>query len=54
MVAANPLAAVRATRKTGKTFGNQTAQDCSSSLDDVYHNVEKYLDYTVIETGEKL
>ncbi|MEH7545823.1 uncharacterized protein DUF1446 [Neobacillus bataviensis] len=34
--------------------GNQAAQDCSSSWDDVYHNVEKYLDYTVIETGEKL
>ncbi|WP_255295247.1 acyclic terpene utilization AtuA family protein [Bacillus sp. AFS037270] len=54
MGAANPLAAVKATQRLAEQLEIKQLKIAAVLGDDVYHNIEKYLDYKVMETGEKL
>ena len=54
MGAANPLAAVKSTKRLAELMEIKHLKIAAVLGDDVYHTIEKYMDYTVIETGEKL
>jgi Acyclic terpene utilisation family protein AtuA len=54
MGAANPLAAVKATKQLAEKLGIPQLKIAAVLGDDVFQKMEKYLDYKILETGKKL
>ncbi|WP_251026580.1 acyclic terpene utilization AtuA family protein [Bacillus sp. ISL-46] len=54
MGAANPLAAVNATKHLAERLGIKQLKIAAVLGDDVFQKIEKYMDYKIMETGEKL
>ena len=54
MGAANPLAAVKATKQLAEKLGITKLKIAAVLGDDVFHKIKKYSDDTILETGEKL
>ncbi|MCM8711704.1 DUF1446 domain-containing protein [Clostridium sp. SYSU_GA19001] len=54
MGAANPLAAAKVTKQMAESMGIRKLKIAAVLGDDVFSNIEKYLDLEIMETGEKL
>lgn len=54
MGAANPISAVKLVKKLGEEMGLKKLKIAAVLGDDVLENIEKYMDYEVLETGENL
>lgn len=54
MGAANPLAATKVTKQMAEAMGIRKLKIAAVLGDDVFSNIEKYLDLEIMETGEKL
>ncbi len=54
MGAANPLAAMKAVAELGNTLGLKGLKLAAVIGDDIFENINQYLDHTLIETGQPL
>lgn len=54
MGAANPVAAAKVIKKMAKDMGIKGLKIAAIIGDDILDNIDKYLDYSLLETGEKL
>lgn len=54
MGAANPLAAVKVTKDLAESLGIKNLKIAAVLGDDVFDNIDKYLEYEIMETGNKL